>query len=50
VQDEFNNNEELMEGVETWLSSMAEDFSDTGIQELIPQYKRLNSGSDYVEK
>jgi hypothetical protein len=32
----FNNNEELMEDVKTWLSSQAADFFDTGIQELIP--------------
>jgi hypothetical protein len=25
-----------MEGVETWLSSQAADFFDTGIQKLIP--------------
>jgi hypothetical protein len=46
----FNNNE-LMEGVITWLSSQLADFFDTGIQKLIPQYdKYLNSSSDYVEK
>jgi histone-lysine N-methyltransferase SETMAR len=45
----FNNNEELMEDVKTWLSSQAADFIDTGIQKLIPRYKCLNSGSDYVE-
>jgi hypothetical protein len=40
-----------MEGVKTWLSSMAADFFDTGIQKLIPRYdKCLNSGGDYVEK
>jgi hypothetical protein len=39
-----------MEVVETWLSSLAEDFFDTSIQELIPRYKCLNSGGDYVEK
>jgi hypothetical protein len=40
-----------MESVETWLSSMAADFFDTGIQKLIPQYdKCLNSGGHYVEK
>jgi hypothetical protein len=51
AQDGFNNNEELMEGVKTWLSSMAADFFDTGIQKLIPRYdKCLNSGGDYVEK
>jgi hypothetical protein len=32
----FNNNEELMEGVKTWLSSQATDFFDKGIQKLIP--------------
>jgi histone-lysine N-methyltransferase SETMAR len=46
----FNNNKELMEGVKTWQSSQAEDFFPTGIQKLIPQYKCLNSGGDYMEK
>jgi hypothetical protein len=51
VQDGFNNNEELMEGVKMWLSSKVADLFDTGIQKLIPQYDRcLNSDSDYVEK
>jgi histone-lysine N-methyltransferase SETMAR len=45
----FNNNE-LMEGVKTYLSSQAAPFFDTGIQKLIPQYECLNSSSDYVEK
>jgi hypothetical protein len=40
-----------MEGVKTWLSSMAEDFFDTGKQKLTPRYNKcLNSGGDYVEK
>jgi hypothetical protein len=44
VQDGFNSNEELMEGVETWLSSMA---ADTSVQKLIPRYENcLNSGDD----
>jgi hypothetical protein len=38
-----------MEGVKTWLSSQAADFFNTGIQELIPRYKCLNSGGDYGE-
>jgi hypothetical protein len=42
----FNNTEELMEGVKTWLSSQAADFFDTGIQKLIPRYKCLNSDVD----
>jgi transposase len=31
----FNNNE-LMKGFKTWLSSQVADFFDTGIQKLIP--------------
>jgi hypothetical protein len=47
----FNNNEELMEGVKTWLSSQAADFFHTVIRKLVPRYdKCLNSGGDYVEK
>ncbi|PNF33208.1 hypothetical protein B7P43_G11689 [Cryptotermes secundus] len=47
----FSNNEELMEGVETWLRSQAAHFFDTGIQKLIPRYdKYLSSSGDYVEK
>jgi hypothetical protein len=47
----FNNNEELMEGDETWLSSQEADFLDTGIQKLIPRCdKCLSSGREYVEK
>jgi hypothetical protein len=32
----FNNNEELLDGIKTWLGSQAADFFDTGIQKLIP--------------
>jgi hypothetical protein len=47
----FNNNEELMEGVKTWLSPLTAYFFDTGIQKLIPRYdKCLSYGGDYVEK
>jgi hypothetical protein len=46
----FNNNEELMEGVKTWLSSQAADFFDRGIEKCIPRYRCLSSGGDYVEK
>jgi hypothetical protein len=47
----FSSNEELMEGVEVWLSLQAVDFFDTGIQKLVPQYDNcLNSSSDCVEK
>jgi hypothetical protein len=47
----FSNNEELIEGVKTRLSSQAADFFDPGIQKLIPEYdKYLISGGDYIEK
>jgi transposase len=46
----FNDNE-LLEGVKTWLSSQVADFFHTGIQKLISRYdKCLNSGGDYFEK
>jgi hypothetical protein len=45
-----SNNNELMEGVKTWLRSQAADFFDTRIQKLIPRYKRFNSGGEYIEK
>jgi hypothetical protein len=38
-----------MEGDKKWLGSEAEDFFDTGKQKLIPRYKCINSGGDYVE-
>jgi hypothetical protein len=47
----FGNNEELVEDVKMWLKSQAADFSDTGIQKLIPLYGRCpNSYGNYVEK
>jgi histone-lysine N-methyltransferase SETMAR len=36
----FNNNEELMEGVTTWLHSHVADFFDTQMQKLTPQYQQ----------
>jgi hypothetical protein len=45
----FSNNEELMESVNTWLSSQTADFFDTGIRKLIPRYdKCLIFGGDCV--
>jgi hypothetical protein len=47
----FSNNEELKEGVKTWLSSQAADLFDTDIQKLIPPYdKCLSSGGDNIKK
>jgi hypothetical protein len=51
VSQRFNNNEEMMKGVKTWLSSQTADFFDAGIQKLIPRYdKCLNFGDDHVKK
>jgi hypothetical protein len=45
----FNNKEELMEGVKTWLSSQVAEFFDRSLQKLIPRYDRcLNSAVDYM--
>jgi hypothetical protein len=47
----FNSNEEMMEGVATWLSSQAADFSDAGLHKRVPRYdKCLNSSGYSVEK
>jgi hypothetical protein len=46
----FKNNE-LMEGVKTWLSSWAADLFDIDIQKFISQYDRcLSSSGHYLEK
>jgi hypothetical protein len=47
----FNNNEEFMRDVKTWLRSQAADFFDIGIKKRIPPYDRsLSSGGGYVQK
>jgi transposase len=46
----FDNNEELIESVKTWLSSQTADFFDIGIQKFIPRHKCFNSCNDYVKK
>jgi hypothetical protein len=46
----FKNNE-VMEGVKTWLSLQMADFFDTDIQKLIPGYDKWpSSGGDCVKK
>jgi hypothetical protein len=47
----INNNEKIVEGIKTSLSSQVADFFDTGIQKPIPRYGTcLNSDGNYVEK
>jgi len=47
----FHTNEELMDGVKTWLHNLAVLFFDEGLQKLVPRYdKCLNVDGSYVEK
>jgi hypothetical protein len=46
----FNSNEELKNGVKTWLSSQAADFFDTGIKKLFPYTTRASIPAKTVEK
>ena len=47
----FHTNEELMDGVKTWLCNLAAPFFDEGLQKLVPRYdKCLNVDGNYVEK
>jgi len=47
----FHTNEELMDGVKTWLHNLAAPFYDEGLQSLVPRYdKCLNVDGSYVEK
>jgi hypothetical protein len=47
----FHTNEELMDGVNTWLHNLAVPFFDEGLQKLVLRYdKCLNVDGDYVEK
>jgi hypothetical protein len=38
----FNSNEELMEGVKTWLSSQTADFFERGIKNVFPNATRAS--------
>jgi histone-lysine N-methyltransferase SETMAR len=45
--ERYNNNEELMEGVKTWLSSQEADVFEAGVQKLNPRYDKCpSSGGD----
>jgi len=47
----FHTNEELMDGVKTWLHNLAAPFYDEGLQKLVPRYdKYLNVDGNYMEK
>jgi len=47
----FHSNEELMDGVNNWLHTLAAPFFDEGLQKLVSRYdKCLNVDGNYVEK
>jgi len=47
----FHTNEELTDGVKTWLHNLAAPFYDEGLQKLVERYdKCLNVDGNYMEK
>jgi hypothetical protein len=47
----FYSNEELMDGVNNWLNTLAAPWFDEGLQKLVSRYdKCLNVDGNYVEK
>jgi len=47
----FDDDDDLKDAVQKWLTSQAAAFYAEGIQKLVPLYgKCLNNGGEYVEK
>ena len=47
----FDDDDDLKDAVQKWLTSQAAAFYEKGIQKLAPRYdKCLNNGGEYVEK
>jgi hypothetical protein len=47
----FDDDDDLKDAVQKWLTSQAAAFYKEGIQKLVPRYdKCLNNGGKYVEK
>jgi len=47
----FDDDDDLKDGVQKWLTSQAAAFYEEDIQKPVPHYNKcLNNGSDYVEK
>jgi hypothetical protein len=46
----FHDDSEVKVAINTWLASQAASFYDAGIQKLVPCYKCLKNGGNYVEK
>ena len=48
---QFDDDDDLKDAVQKWLTSQAAAFCDEGVQKLVPRYdKCLNNGGEYVEK
>jgi histone-lysine N-methyltransferase SETMAR len=47
---QFHDDSEVKEAVNMWFASQAASFYDAGIQKLVPSYKCLNNGGNFVEK
>ena len=47
----FDDNDDLNDAVQKWLTSQVAAFNEEGTQKIVPRYyKWLNNGSEYVEK
>ena len=46
----FDDDDDLKDAVQKWLTSQAAAFYEEGIQKLVPRYKCLNNGGEYAEK
>jgi hypothetical protein len=42
--------DKVKEAINTWFASQAASFYDAAIQKLVPRYKCLNNGGNYVKK
>jgi histone-lysine N-methyltransferase SETMAR len=47
---QFHDDNEVKEDINTLSALQAASFYDAGIQKLVPRYKCLNNGRNYVEK
>jgi hypothetical protein len=46
----FHDDNKVKEAVYMWFASQAASFYDAGVQKLVPRYKCLNNGGNYVKK
>ena len=51
AREKFDDDDEVQEEVMTCFKGQAADFSDSGMQKLVPRlHKCLDNAGDYVEK